>query len=160
MKKNRPWQWWLLIIILIVHSLNALGGGLVMVIAPDGSILQVSTEMLADSPFTNFLIPGLILMLVLGLFPVLILYGLISRREISLLEKINLYPEKHWSWTFALYLCIITLIWIFIELLMLQSFDPLMSLVGLWSIVILILLMTPGIMRYYINSRGNGKQSQ
>ncbi|MFZ5941197.1 MAG: hypothetical protein ACOYXB_11555 [Bacteroidota bacterium] len=149
MKRKKPWQWWLLILILIVQALNAIGGGLVMVIAPDGSILQVSTEMLTGSPFSNYLIPGLILMIVLGLIPVVIMYGLISRKKFRWAEKLNLYPAMHWSWTFTLYICITILIWIFTELLMLQRFDPLMSIVGLWSVGMLILVMTPGIMKFY-----------
>jgi hypothetical protein len=40
--------------------------GALLVIAPDGRFLQMPLEMLKDSPFRNFLVPGLILLLVNG----------------------------------------------------------------------------------------------
>jgi hypothetical protein len=40
---------------------GAIGGGVALVIDPDGSSMQWSTAMLAGSPFADFLIPGLIL---------------------------------------------------------------------------------------------------
>jgi len=141
--------------VLAIQALNATGGGLAMVLAPDGSVLQVNTELLAGSPFKTFLVPGLILMLVLGLFPFYTLFGLITQKASNIAEKLNLYPERHWSWTFTIYIVIIILVWIFIELLMLKQFDPLMSIVGLWSIFILVLALTPGIMRFYMKGIKN-----
>ena len=75
-----------------------------MVIAPDGSLLGITPEILSGSPFNTFFIPGLILMIVLGFAPVFILSGLIRKKDHRWAEKLNLYPEKHWSWTFTLYL--------------------------------------------------------
>jgi len=154
-KVKRPWHWWLLVLVLAIQALNASGGGLALILAPEGSILQVNTELLAGSPFSTFLIPGLILLLVLGLLPLYTLYGLITRKAGYIAEKLNLYPERHWSWTFTIYIVIMALIWIFTELLMLKLFDPLMSIVGLWSVLILILALTPAIMRYYLKGNIN-----
>ena len=38
-------------------------------------------SMLEGSPFKDYLIPGLILLVVLGLFPLVVLYGLVRRRR-------------------------------------------------------------------------------
>ena len=46
-------------------GLGAIGGGIGIVTKPDGSAMQWNVDMLAGSPFSDFLIPGLIL---LGLF--------------------------------------------------------------------------------------------
>ena len=47
-------------------GLGAVGGGALMIIAPDGRLLTMSVDMLKDSPFRNFLLPGLILFIVNG----------------------------------------------------------------------------------------------
>jgi hypothetical protein len=46
---------------LIWLAIGALAGGASLVAAPDGSVMQFDPAILAGSPFTDFLIPGLIL---------------------------------------------------------------------------------------------------
>ena len=46
---------------LIWLGIGALAGGASLVAAPDGSVMQFDPAILAGSPFTDFLIPGLIL---------------------------------------------------------------------------------------------------
>ena len=46
---------------LIVLGLCALAGGVALVSKPDGSAMQFDTNLLAGSPFSDFLVPGLIL---------------------------------------------------------------------------------------------------
>jgi hypothetical protein len=53
----------------ILLSIGALGGGLVLVIAPRGEIMPLPLSALAGSPFESYLVPGLILFGVLGLGP-------------------------------------------------------------------------------------------
>jgi len=48
-------------------SLGALGGGLVLMIAPRGEIMPLPLSALAGSPFDTYFVPGLILFVVLGL---------------------------------------------------------------------------------------------
>jgi hypothetical protein len=47
-------------------GIGALFGGALLVISPDGQYLQMSTDILQNSPFRNFLIPGIILFLLIG----------------------------------------------------------------------------------------------
>jgi len=149
MTGTRPRYWIVLILILSLHAFSAIGGGFVMVLAPDGSLLQITPELLEATPFSSYLVPGLILLILLGLVPVFILYGLISLKDLAWTRRLNLYPDRHWSWAFTIYLCIAILTWIFIELLMLRRFDPLMSVVGLWSNAMLVLILSPAMQRYY-----------
>jgi hypothetical protein len=50
-------------------SIGALGGGLVLMIAPRGEIMPLPLSALAGSPFDTYFVPGLILFGVLGLGP-------------------------------------------------------------------------------------------
>ena len=53
----------------VLLSLGALGGGLVLILAPRGEIMPLPLSALAGSPFDTYLGPGLILFSVLGLGP-------------------------------------------------------------------------------------------
>ena len=48
-------------------GLGAVGGGFGLVLEPSGANLGVPLEMLKHSPFTDFLIPGIVLLIVNGL---------------------------------------------------------------------------------------------
>jgi hypothetical protein len=53
----------------VLLSIGALGGGLVLILAPRGEIMPLPLSALAGSPFDTYLGPGLILFSVLGLGP-------------------------------------------------------------------------------------------
>jgi hypothetical protein len=46
---------------LLFLGIGALAGGIALVMQPDGSIMHFEASILAGSPFTDFLVPGLIL---------------------------------------------------------------------------------------------------
>ena len=53
----------------VLLGVGALGGGLVLIVAPRGEIMPLPLSALAGSPFETYLGPGLILFTVLGLGP-------------------------------------------------------------------------------------------
>jgi hypothetical protein len=53
----------------VLLSIGALGGGLILMIAPRGEIMPLPLAALAGSPFDTYLVPGLILFGVLGFGP-------------------------------------------------------------------------------------------
>jgi len=57
---------WLGILQLFI-GIGAIPAGLAMIIDPSGSSLTMPLEMLANSPFSDFLIPGILLLLVNGI---------------------------------------------------------------------------------------------
>jgi hypothetical protein len=61
----------LAVVLEIFLGLGALFGGGALVLAPDGHLLGMPTKLLAGSPFTTFLVPGIILFTLVGLAPLL-----------------------------------------------------------------------------------------
>ena len=57
------------VVLEILLSIGALGGGLVLMIAPRGEIIPLPLSALAGSPFDTYFVPGLILFAVLGFGP-------------------------------------------------------------------------------------------
>lgn len=57
----------LLATICLATGVAAIGGGIALVASPDGALLRLPTSTLLHSPFSTFLIPGLLLLFVVGL---------------------------------------------------------------------------------------------
>jgi hypothetical protein len=53
----------------VVLAIGALGGGLILMLAPRGEILPMPLSALAGSPFDTYFVPGMILFGVLGFGP-------------------------------------------------------------------------------------------
>jgi hypothetical protein len=66
---KRPALLWALVGLLLVQAVGGIAGGVALVAAPDGSVLKMSTSLLDGSPFPDYLVPGLVLLLVLGVLP-------------------------------------------------------------------------------------------
>ncbi len=62
----RPSRWPLAALCLVV-AVTAIAGGIGLVARPDGSLMNASPSLLRATPFPDFLIPGLLLFVVIGL---------------------------------------------------------------------------------------------
>lgn len=81
----------------LLLGIGAVFGGTALVLDPSGRQLGVPISILETSPFTNFLIPGFILLIVLGIGPLLICYALIKRTDWKVANKLNVFKDTHWS---------------------------------------------------------------
>ncbi|MEI6948874.1 hypothetical protein V9K67_16930 [Paraflavisolibacter sp. H34] len=64
-----------------IVALAALVAGLLLVFRPDGSLLGLSESLLKSTPFTSFLLPGLLLAVVIGgVNLVAVLFGLSHKK--------------------------------------------------------------------------------
>ena len=61
------WKFLLLGTLEFLVALGAIPSGLSMIIRPDGSGLGFTTDYLVNAPFSDFLIPGIVLFSVIGL---------------------------------------------------------------------------------------------
>lgn len=62
----------MLIILLLFNAVSGIVGGVGLAVYPDGRVLGLPTAWLADTPFPNYLIPGVTLLIVNGLLPILV----------------------------------------------------------------------------------------
>jgi hypothetical protein len=69
------------IILLAFVGISALPSGVALIVDPSGKSLMMSTELLANSPFSNFIVPGAVLMCVLGIGSFVLLSILITRKR-------------------------------------------------------------------------------
>lgn len=65
LQENR-FGWVLLGVLDLFVAIGALAGGAALVARPDGSLVQLPLSLLDNAPFSNFLVPGLLLFLLIG----------------------------------------------------------------------------------------------
>lgn len=144
----RPFSLYLLLIPHIFLSLGAVYGGIFLILKPDGSALGMNPEWLDHSPFTNYLIPGLILFTLVGLFPLFTVAGLLLKPGWKWANALNIYPNRHWAWAYSLYSGVIVIIWITVQLIWTQYFwlQAVMIITGL---LIIILTLMPSVIKHF-----------
>jgi hypothetical protein len=147
--KSRPAVVWLLVVLQFLLGLGALGGGAVLMAAPDGAIIHMPLSMLKDSPFQNFLIPGLILFTLLGVFPVLVAYSLWQKPRWCWPDAVNPFKRLHWSWAASLASGVMLVIWITVEVLMIHSIAFLHILYFVWGWGVILITLLPILRKFY-----------
>lgn len=133
----------LLILLHFLLSIGAIFGGIFLILKPDGSLLGMPTEILRPSIFDDFLIPGFILLLTFGLFPVYLIYVLLKKPENGFLERINLLYDHHFAWTFSIYTGIALMIWINVQIAIFKTVDPLHTIYFFYGLLMVCLALLP-----------------
>lgn len=140
----------LLIALLLFLGIGALGGGLMLIISPSGKLLGgIPVSILNHSPFTNFLIPGIVLFVVIGLAPCLVSIALIKKPISKFAEHFNMFTDMHWAWTFSVYVAFALVIWIQVETMFIQGTGWLQTFYMLYAIPILVVALLPKVRMSY-----------
>jgi len=145
---SRPFTVWILIILQVLLGVGALAGGGVFLLAPDGHLIHMPVSILKSSPFSDFLIPGMILFAFVGIFPMAVAYSLLKRPTWRWPNIINPFKQTHWSWASSLAAGVIVIIWIIVEI----QFIPVGFLHILylgWGVLLLLITLLPNVRRYY-----------
>ena len=131
-------------------ALGAIGGGIVLIISPTGELIGIPFSEFKNIPFQSYLIPGIILFSVLGIIPLLVIIALLKKPESKIAERINIYKDMHWSWTYSIYIAFSLIGWIHIELIFLQgAVHWLHTFYMFYAILIIILALLPEIRYLY-----------
>ena len=138
-----------LVILIALLGLGALGGGGAMILDPSGDMIQMPNSMLEHTPFSDFLIPGIILALVFGVIPLLLIRPLIKKSYSRILEGLNVLTDMHWSWTFVIYLSLGLVIWIQVQMQMIQEIFWLHDLYTYYAIFMVAMALMPGVRKRF-----------
>ena len=132
-QKHTSYSLYTLIILMLFQGISGLIGGVALVIDPSGELLQMPLSMLEGSPFDTFLIPGIILLTILGIFPMCVVYGL--------------WVRLNWAWMGSLLVSAALIIWIGVEIWMVgyHTEPPLQLIYGLLGLILLVLVLMPSV---------------
>jgi len=130
-------------------GLGALIGGAMLIISPSGEWIGIPISLLKHTIFPNFLIPGLILFLIIGVFPSLLVWPMFSKSENKMLEKMNWLTDMRWMWTFSLYSAFALILWIQIEIVLIGSISWLHTFYMVLGLFIILLALLPTTRLYF-----------
>jgi hypothetical protein len=136
-------------LLLLLLGASALFGGAVLIVSPSGKLFRMPISLLLNTPFNNFLIPGIILFCIIGIVPVSLVFALKKRPSFKFVEFLNFYKDMYWAWSFSIYVSFALIIWIQIEMWFLQSVHWSHTLYVFWAIAILFLALMPAVRNTY-----------
>jgi peptidoglycan/LPS O-acetylase OafA/YrhL len=124
---------YILIGALAFQGVSGVGGGVGLVVDPSGEAVGIPAGWLEGSPFPDYLVPGIVLLTVLGVGPLVACYGVWKRRR--------------WGCAAAALVGLALLVWIAVEVAVIgyQPQPPLQLVYGFVGASILALALSPAV---------------
>jgi len=156
MKKKAPVVVYILWILIAFQTVSGLTGGLLMLIDPSGQSLRMPMIFLMGSPFRDYFVPGLFLLVFLGIMPLLSLIGLMSDTW-RWPNVINIYNNRQWGWTFSLYVGLFLILWMDFQVSFIGYWHSIQTFHALNGVIILVFTLLPQVMEYYRTEEKGGQ---
>jgi hypothetical protein len=146
---KRPFTLYLLVLLLFFLAVSALFGSYHLVSDPTGRSLGMSVSQLDETPFDNYLFPGLVLGIFLGLLPLFLIYPLLAMPKWRWASFLNIYKDRYWAWAYSIYTGIILMVWIYVQIMYIGYGAGLQLAYGGLGFVIVIVTILPANKRYF-----------
>jgi hypothetical protein len=141
---NAPFALWLLILALIFLAFGGFYGGIAMLLDPSGRSLEMD-KILPMLPVANFRLPGIFLLLVMGVTPLLLVYGFLARPRWHWAKAITRWSGYHWAWVGTLALGAVLCIWLILQGLLIGFKWPIQYITAANGLLIILLALLPGV---------------
>lgn len=139
---------WPLVLCLLVLAIGGgFAGGIMMLMDPSGDLLGVA-DVLPMLPVPNFILPGIFLLVVMGIFPLLLAVALIARPSWPWMDSLLQWSNHFWAWTGTLILVAILALWLIFEIWLIGTF-PITNITAVLGLLILFFALLPGVRNYY-----------
>ena len=145
----RPVSLFVLTAVLLIEGIAALYGGIPMLLDPHGEPLGMPPALLEGSPFGSYLVPGLLLTFVLGVYPLLAVLLLWWRPEWKAMAWLERSTHRHWTWSVGVTAGLAMLVWIVVQVLMLGANHPLQAVIAGLGLVVVLVAFLPAVRRAY-----------
>ncbi|HEX2909949.1 MAG TPA: hypothetical protein VH186_04020 [Chloroflexia bacterium] len=147
--RHLPVSLWLLMACNLLLGLGGIAGGLAMLFDPSGSSLGLSLSSLSGTPFRDYVLPGTFIFLVMGVFPLFVVYSLWTKPVWSNLDYLEFMDHEHWSWSMSLLLSVLVILWSGLEFILFGYQTPIQIAVALLGLLSLALAVLQPVRQFY-----------
>ncbi|CAM4205539.1 hypothetical protein [Paenibacillus typhae] len=148
--KKRPGAVIVLYVLQAFLGIGAIGGGLMLLVDPSGEMMGMPVSVLERSPFDSFMIPGLLLLIIFGILPLAVLYGLVKKPDWRRYAGLGPFKVLHPAWTFSLYIGFGQIIWIMVQTYMMNAVSVVHVFYTCVGLLILAVTMLPPVQKYFM----------
>ncbi len=140
-RRRTPPAVFVLILLHAILGLGAIGGSIMLIVDPSGGKMGMPLSILERTFFPSYLIPGILLLLIFGVFPLLVAYALRRQPKWPIAEAVNPYSDElHPAWALSLYIGFGQIIWITVQTYMMNAVAAVH--LGYTALGLLILIVT------------------
>lgn len=133
---------------LVFLALGGLYGGLSMLLDPTGRLLQMDA-VLPQLLVPDFRLPGLFLVVVMGLVPLVLAYALLRQPHWSWAEAMPRLRRQYWAWTASLVLSALLILWLLLQAALIGFRWPIQYVTAANGLIILVLTLLPAVRRAF-----------
>jgi hypothetical protein len=145
---QRPFALWILLLWLVFLAVGGLYGGVAMLLDPSGKLLGMDI-MLPLLPVSSYILPGLFLLTVMGLAPLILAYGLFARPNWPWADALARWSGSYWAWAGTLALGVILLIWLAVQATMIGFSAGIQYVMAVNGLALLGFALWPSVRRRY-----------
>lgn len=139
---------------LVVEGVLALAGGVMLVAAPSGRLLRMPAAWLDGTPFSSYLVPGLLLMSGLGLLPLFAAFALWRFRFVPGIPRLERALGMDTAWLASVAAGAGIMIWIVTQIAMLRIVHPMQAFIFALGAVVVALALLPSVRAAHARPRG------
>ncbi len=145
---KRPPALWPLLFLLVFLAVGGLYGGIAMLTDPAGGSLGL-TDVLPLLPVSNYVLPGVFLLIVMGLAPLALSYGLLVRPGWNWARTLSRWSRHHWAWTGTLGLGVTLAMWLMVQGLLIGFRWPIQYITAADGFLSVLLVLLPSMRKFY-----------
>jgi hypothetical protein len=119
-RQHRPLVLWLLVAILVFIGIGGIATGPILLSDPTGVAIGADLTWLERTPLADWAPVGWFLIVVMGIVPLTIAWGLATRHPWRLAERIDPVRSEHWSWFATLVFGAGLVLWLGLQLALVE----------------------------------------
>ncbi|TAL70675.1 MAG: hypothetical protein EPN82_01765 [Bacteroidetes bacterium] len=124
-------------------------GGLSFITDPTGKSMGMSPELIKNIIVPNYFIPGIMLLILFGIIPIITTTGLILKHGLPFITPHDNKPKHNWVWHSAYLLSMALVLWILFQLLLIGYGHQLQVMLLGVGVIMFIILRNSEVKEYF-----------
>jgi hypothetical protein len=150
MKLKPPPETYVLVALMILMGVAGLFEGISLIADPSGQFLRLDVKScVLMYSIHDFLFAGLVLIVMFGVMPLLLVYPLIFKPRLKWANSLNIYPKRHWAWTYTLLLGILLILCVDAQIIIIGYQSIIQIVHSIYGVFIVFICLLPEQINYF-----------